>query len=570
MRKIAFTALFSLALSIVVHSQSSSQINSNNINATINNNGTLFNKVNGPGFEVPKDGGAHAIFSAMFSVTSQSSFGQLMGAATDYSVTDFQPGPIIADEFDDEERPKYDRIFSLNCNQIADFIDYITCLNDPSCDENTEFPNYSIPSDIMEWPAHGDTTKGIAYNLAPFVDVNNDNQYNYLDGDYPQLIGNDILYFIMSDKTKQHPVLGTEHMGLEVHVTAYTKNLPETEADDQTLFLNYQLFNRSDRDYYNSYASMFTDFDLGGYSDDYVGSLPLLGSYYAYNGDNFDDEYGTQLPACAFSVIEGPLKEANQTDDSEQNIPGEYGAEGYGDGIEDNERLTLTRFISYNLGGGPNGGPTTGFDYYNYARGIWKDNSQLAYGGDGLYNCTSCNKTAYMFPGDSDTINLGSGIPESEWNEVTAQNIPGDRRGLGSVGPFDFFAGGTQEMTFAYIFTQSSEGNTQAADKLADAIQEIKANFNSDECDPSAVTSISENELTNTKLYPNPAQNKLNWESSSPVNSIKIFNNQGQLVFEHPTSGSNSIDVSSLTNGLYLIQFIGDDTIETQDFEVLK
>lgn len=59
-------------------------------------------------------------------------------------------------------------------------------------------------------------------------------------------------------------------------------------------------------------------------------------------------------------------------------------------------------------------------------------------------------------------------------------------------------------------------------------------------------------------------------QSSSPINSIKIFNNQGQLVFEHPTSGSNSIDVSSLTNGLYLIQFIGDDTIETQHFEVLK
>lgn len=52
---------------------------------------------------------------------------------------------------------------------------------------------------IANWPAHGDVSKGQAYYLAPFVDNNNDGDYNPLDGDYPKIKGQQAIYYIYND-----------------------------------------------------------------------------------------------------------------------------------------------------------------------------------------------------------------------------------------------------------------------------------------------------------------------------------------------------------------------------------
>jgi hypothetical protein len=66
-------------------------------------------------------------------------------------------------------------------------------------------------------------------------------------------------------------------------------------------------------------------------------------------------------------------------------IPYEGIGIGYGDGVIDNERFGMRRFVYYNNSGNPiNGEPSTPLHYYNYMNGIWKNGQKMAYGGDGV------------------------------------------------------------------------------------------------------------------------------------------------------------------------------------------
>ncbi len=69
---------------------------------------------------------------------------------------------------------------------------------------------------------------------------------------------------------------------------------------------------------------------------------------------------------------------------------------------------------------------------------------------------------------------------------------------------------------------------------------------------------------TKLKLYPNPAKNIINFNSSefSGIKSIIIYNNIGEIVFRNNEINDNEIDISGFPKGIYLIQFdFGDNTI---------
>ena len=58
---------------------------------------------------------------------------------------------------------------------------------------------------------------------------------------------------------------------------------------------------------------------------------------------------------------------------------------GYGDGVTDNERFGMRRFLYFNRqGNGCQTDPTSGTEYYNYMRGIWRCGAEMTYGGTGL------------------------------------------------------------------------------------------------------------------------------------------------------------------------------------------
>ena len=68
-------------------------------------------------------------------------------------------------------------------------------------------------------------------------------------------------------------------------------------------------------------------------------------------------------------------------------------------------------------------------------------------------------------------------------------------------------------------------------------------------------------------IYPNPAQDKLNIESSSAISSVKIYNMVGAEVYSKEDCGTQTvISLDDMPNGVYFIQLNSNGTIETTRF----
>jgi len=77
--------------------------------------------------------------------------------------------------------------------------------------------------------------------------------------------------------------------------------------------------------------------------------------------------------------------------------------------------------------------------------------------------------------------------------------------------------------------------------------------------------SIEKNEII-LLIYPNPAKTEIQIQSSTFVQSIKIFSATGQLIYEDMNYGLSPINVADLSEGMYLMQIITDQGMSTQRF----
>src|ERR1051325_1972147 len=164
----------------------------NNVEAMIMDDGDLHWDGANALYEVPKGSGINSIFTSAIWMGGVDNGGQLHLAAQTYkqSGTDFWPGPLdtINGECDTTTAYLYDRIWKINRYKIEDFKYYFS---NGSVQNGLYIPDY----DIISWPAHGNIAKGYAKNLAPFVDVNGDGNYNPIsDGDYPLIHGDQELF----------------------------------------------------------------------------------------------------------------------------------------------------------------------------------------------------------------------------------------------------------------------------------------------------------------------------------------------------------------------------------------
>ncbi|HSI89734.1 MAG TPA: T9SS type A sorting domain-containing protein, partial [Adhaeribacter sp.] len=78
----------------------------------------------------------------------------------------------------------------------------------------------------------------------------------------------------------------------------------------------------------------------------------------------------------------------------------------------------------------------------------------------------------------------------------------------------------------------------------------------------------AESETRNIKLFPNPTQNQLNILSDFPNqdHSVKILNTLGQTVLVFPDFRNQSLDISTLPPGLYLVQIEINKKIYSKQF----
>lgn len=69
---------------------------------------------------------------------------------------------------------------------------------------------------------------------------------------------------------------------------------------------------------------------------------------------------------------------------------------------------------------------------------------------------------------------------------------------------------------------------------------------------------VKELEISNTiKVFPNPTMAMIYFQTDTNLidEKISIFNLSGQLISQKQIKGDNALDLSELSNGIYLIQF---------------
>ncbi|ALO16065.1 hypothetical protein L21SP5_02438 [Salinivirga cyanobacteriivorans] len=521
---------------------SSRYLQFNNVKAMIHNGGDMWWDFNNAQYFVPKSGQASALFAGSIWVGGKDSNGQLRLAGHRFRGVgvDFYPGPLVAEgpnkgNVSAEICTRYDRQYYITKSMVSEFIAYSQSEN-----PDEEFPEYTIPEVITNWPAHGPTEDQYDYFLAPFKDVDGDETYDPGAGDYPyyifdsrnydcntrpvreaegltnetmQLFGDATLWWVYNDRGNIHTETQGDAIGMEFRAQAFAFATND-ELNNMT-FYNYQIINRSSFTLNEAYFGVWTDADMGYAFDDFVGTDVVRGLGYLYNGELVDGDgevtsYGANPPAIGIDFFEGPYKDPTFEDDlTNWNPDGEldcdigyrYDADGnmdtsvngsnikfngninglnFGDGIADNERWGMRRFIYFNNAGGDYGDPVYAHEYYKYLTGYWKNGKRMNYGGTG-YDGTTEIDADFMFPGLTDKCDWGTGgeTPANKnWTEQSENNTADDRRFVQSAGPFTLEPGNVNNITTGAVWARSYENSLLAsAEKVRKADDKAQALF---------------------------------------------------------------------------------------------
>ncbi len=538
----------------------------NNVRCRINTGGDMWWDFDVADYEIPAGSKKTSMFSASLWVGGVDVNNQLKLAALRYRQgpdfgggNDFWPGPLTIDgtaSVSEDVCAEYDKIFSMKREWVDEYLAW--------WDDKQSYPDYTIPAEILEWPAHGDVSLGQSYYLAPFYDLDGDGEYNPTLGDYPyydisnelcpnnfagipdwrptptaeaefyhggqldawkygilsdQVIkGDNTLWWVFNDKGNIHTETYGDPIGFEIRAQAF--GFATNDEVNNMTFYSYEIINRSTYRLTDTYFSQWVDTDLGYPTDDYVGCDVMRGLGYCYNGEPTDGDgqynaYGAQPPAIGVDFFQGPYMDADgydnpaymsavdsvlgpsyggncdivtqdgtiqymeyYSDSSKSELVGDYflvraeaiNGVNFGNGIVDDERFGMKRFVYHNNSGVPDymTDPDYASEYYNLLRGIWKDNTKMLYGGNahessGAYG-PECN---FMFPGNTDICDWGTGgVPpagDKNWTEETAQNPPHDRRFMQSAGPFTLEPGQVNYITVGIPWARASSGGPWAS-----------------------------------------------------------------------------------------------------------
>lgn len=567
-----------------------SNLDINNIKAAINSDGGLFWDNTSSVFEVPNGSGKNTIYASGLWIGGYDSIGQLHIAGQTYrqTGTDFFPGPIdTTGIYGNNYDSTWNRVWKINKCAIDAYQNWMAV---GSIGSNPLLSGNSADTSAMEVIAHWPAFNMFGQPLAPFVDINFDGAYDPASGDVPLIKGDQAVFFVYNDARGTHNQTGALPLGVEIQGMAYAFSCSNDSALYNTIFTNYKIINKSATRLDSTFIGNWTDTDIGWYKDDYFGCDVIRGAYYGYNGTVVDGSgqataYGVNPPAQAVLFLNGVWADPNGIDDPLGTLPN---ATNCGDGITDNERLGMAKFMYFNNNADSvNGNPTVGDDWYQYLSGAWRNGTPWTYGGDGTSGSIACD---YMYPGVSDSAGFGVGgnINNPIYMPVWDDSVPDDRRGLGSYGPFTLKSGATQEIDFAYVYGRTtSGGNLASVDVMKNHIDSIRQKFESAPlnliagCGCNGTTGIKNIAINNTfTIYPNPVSDKITieFETATSFSSIEIKNILGQTVKtiysraflngknNTSTKISMTIDVNEFSKGLYFVQLQGETKILSKIF----
>lgn len=501
----------------------------NNVRARYMNQGDMFwdPGLSLPRYEVPKrtdnaTTSKHSMFAAAIWLGGlERGTGNLVVMVQTYrgAFRNYWPGPINNSSSPGFESyttnricSAWDQIFKCNRQTVRNFFDDYQAglITKPE----------DIPEEVRLWPGRGNpylkarsefavdpaAVASVDNNLANFFDRDSNGVYNPLNGDYPLWAGTEkdvecegtevninsgadqVLWWVSNDvgnkKNFQENTNLIPGLGMEIHYEAFA--YASTDATNDMTFLRQKLYNKGNFILDETYLAQWADPDLGNASDDYVGCDVMRGLGICYNGDDNDEGqngYGVNPPAIGVDFFRGPFP-----DDKFDQVDWDLDCNGPNSLFPDtNERIVMSGFVYYNIGGNPrNGDPTKAADFYNYLRNKWKDGSDISFGGAGLDVVSPARpKARYMFPNVTEASdpygfacgNVGCNETRScgaAWNEKTAGNPPGDRRFLANNGPFTLKPGSVNECTIGIVWARADAGGATgsfgkllAADDLA-------------------------------------------------------------------------------------------------------
>ena len=582
-----------------IHDNSFSYLDINNVRARFNASGIHFFHENAD-FEVPKGSGKTSIFSNSLWIGGSDEQDALHFAGERYrqgagsqamTKPDFYAGPVMD---------------SANYSIYQDAVwNYIWNLKKSDIDYHKAHyweAGYVPVHDILTWPGNGNVELGQAAQLAPYFDQNANGIYEPFDGDYPEIRGDQSLFFIFNDDRGPHLESLGNKLRVEIHGMAYAWDLPGDSAFKNTIFLNYKIFNRSQLTYDSVYLGIFTDIDLGYSNDDYIGCDVERSMYIGYNGTPVDGTgqsyaYGENPPSQGVILMAGPLMDPDGIDnprfDNEGHQLCDVSVNGinFGDNIVDNERMGLRKFVYFNNSNA--GVPTYMTDpiyapeYYNYLRGIWKDNSRMIYGGNGHLSSGGYGPACdFMFPGETDSLNWGVGCSPPNgpvnWTETTAGNNPQDRRGMGSTGPFTFHPGDIQDLDIAFAWardytSKSALGSVVKLGQITDIVNNAFATNTLPNGFPfTGIADRNADKQVAVNVYPNPASGQVSVALSQEPGcqaSIGLFTLQGNcLLFKEMPSNQQecTLDVTGLESGLYFMKVTTAKSVTTKKILIIR
>ncbi|RUA23493.1 MAG: hypothetical protein DSY76_09440 [Bacteroidetes bacterium] len=506
---------------IIVHinnNHTSDTLNINNISAPFVPFGNAFWDFSSSShFEVPKGSGTTTIFTSVPWIGGLDQANNLHLAAETYrsNGTDYYYGPVCDTttlyQYSDS---LWNRVWKISKAEI----DY---------HKNHYWQSsYVIPEAIANWPAVGDTLLGQNAIMAPYIDKNNDGKYVPSDGDYPKIRGDQSVFIIFNDSRNAHTESGGAVLGLEFHETAYAYNCSSDTALNNTIFVHYDIINRSATNYHNVHFGLFTDFDIGYPNDDYIGCDSTRSLAYGYNAYPTDTlhapNYGFTPPAQGIVFL------------SE----------------------SMSNFIAfYNTGGDTSQtDPKIDSNYYNAMQSKWSDGSHLTYGGRGYGGTTAVN---YQYSGDPNDSTTWS----ERYPQTSPQHLAHDRRGLSSIASFNLDAGAVKSIDLAYVYARdTTKSNFQNVSVLKYYVDKIRLYYDNDStpCGGSFSAIDSHKKVENNmKVYPVPAEDKLlvDYKLQSTQVVYEVYSIAGRLIESGMLSKprSNTIDISSLHSGLYFI-----------------
>lgn len=478
-------------------------MNENNTAVSVNSGGTFFTNPASatPGYEVPKGSENHVMYANSFWFGGRDLSGQLRLSGQLYDLgKDLFKGPANA------------TLVGMDPNILEDWPYCVWYIQKEDIDYHRDHyldAGYTLHPTIEEWPAHGHVEDGEAYNLAPFIDLNGNNEYEPELGDFPDIRGDFCTYIIMNDMAGLHMQSYAQSIGIEVHFMFY--QYLDAELTNVN-FANVRVFNRGLRTIPEFYVGSFMDFDLGDPTDDYVGCDSVSGLTYVYNGSDMDSDYGANPPA--FGVV--PLShELNAF----VSMVDEFG------------------FANWSV-------PMGDVDFFDFLQG-------RGHAGDYMIHAGSSGgyPTRYHY----------NGFPDStgHWSENNLSNVPGDRRTSLSLNPVLLEPGDEYCFDFAYIFHGGEESrfaNVRGLYEDAAMVQEWYDNQWRFNCEQVTFLDHNLNLSEEVKVYPNPAINHIVIEGIQNAN-YTLYSMDGKVVIKGIIADSKQhVIYLPNTPGLYLLE----------------